>query len=270
VEIGRFDWLAAGNGIEFEIECKTTSADTGRKIHRRELNRLAHYLLPTTKKLVEEGGFHLVRLVLPDRLEPGDRYLRQLGSVVSEATKGVAAASDEGHAEYRTMDLKHLPSPQELGVVAGDAVAKVFGTENNHRHFMYHLHPSGLALAVVAVESEKPDTVLQYIADQAKYAAGQCTGKRPALVLVQLVEINPEDIRSLLDTPSGIHFIAHEVFKNDARSYVDSIIFCLPPTIQAGDLGAPVAIIHNPSPSISNIEVRGVFRSFERTRARLP
>jgi hypothetical protein len=69
MEIGRFDWLAAGNGIKFEIECKTTSANTGRKIHRRELNRLAHYLLPITKKLVEEGGFHLVRLVLPDRLE---------------------------------------------------------------------------------------------------------------------------------------------------------------------------------------------------------
>jgi hypothetical protein len=154
------------------------------------------------------GGFHLVRLVLPDRLKPGDRHLRQLGKVVSEATKGAAAASDEGHAEYRTMELKHLLSPQESEVVARDAVAKVFGTENNHRHFMYHLYPSRPGLAVVAVESEEPDTVLQYIADQAKYGAGQCTGKRPALVLVQLVEINPEDIRSLLDTPSGIHFPA--------------------------------------------------------------
>jgi Holliday junction resolvase len=42
---GRFDLLARQNGVEVEVECKTTSGDTGRKIHRQEANRLADLLL---------------------------------------------------------------------------------------------------------------------------------------------------------------------------------------------------------------------------------
>lgn len=38
---GRFDLLARQGSVEIEVECKTTSGDTGRKIHRQELTRLS-------------------------------------------------------------------------------------------------------------------------------------------------------------------------------------------------------------------------------------
>jgi hypothetical protein len=259
--INRFDLLAVRNGTELEVECKTTSADTGRKIHRPELNRLTHYLLPTTKRLVEEGGCHLVRLTLPDRLERDERYLKRLGSLVAKSVEGVPATSDEGRAEYRTLSLKSWPPPHEFEGVARSVLNDVFGAENHHRHFVCHHYAPRQGFGIVAIESQKPDTVLQTIVNQAKGAADQCTGTRPALILVQLVEIDLEELRVLLDTPSGIHFIAHEVFKNDARSHIDSLVFSLPPEIQTRDVGAPVAVIHNPSPRIPSVEAREVFRN---------
>ena len=48
----RFDFLARQDDVEIEVECKTTSGDTGRKIYRQEVNRLADLMLPTTPILL--------------------------------------------------------------------------------------------------------------------------------------------------------------------------------------------------------------------------
>jgi len=55
---GRFDLLARQGTAEVEIECKATSGDTGRKIHRQEANRLADLLLPITKEVADTAGCH--------------------------------------------------------------------------------------------------------------------------------------------------------------------------------------------------------------------
>jgi hypothetical protein len=52
----RFDLLARQGAVEIEVECKTTSGDTGRKIHRQEVNRLADLLLPITEQLADTTG----------------------------------------------------------------------------------------------------------------------------------------------------------------------------------------------------------------------
>jgi hypothetical protein len=40
--VARFDLLARRGDVEIEVECKTTSGDTGRKIHRQEVMRAVH------------------------------------------------------------------------------------------------------------------------------------------------------------------------------------------------------------------------------------
>jgi hypothetical protein len=44
----RFDFLASKGEACVELECKTTSGDTGRRIHRREINRLGGLLTKST------------------------------------------------------------------------------------------------------------------------------------------------------------------------------------------------------------------------------
>jgi len=64
----RFDLLAHQGTTEVEIECKTTSGDTGRKIHRQEVNRLADLILPTTQQLADNAGCHRLLVTIPNRL----------------------------------------------------------------------------------------------------------------------------------------------------------------------------------------------------------
>ena len=74
----QFDFLARRGDAEIEIECKTSSGDTGRKIHRQEVNRLADLLRPVTERLLDDAGCHLLRIVIPDRLGKSPDELRGL------------------------------------------------------------------------------------------------------------------------------------------------------------------------------------------------
>jgi hypothetical protein len=89
----RFDILARQDNIEIEVECKTTSGDTGRKIHRQEVYRLANLILPTTQQLADTAGCHLVRVIIPNRLAPMDRKLAEIASIVASAGSEKCAAS---------------------------------------------------------------------------------------------------------------------------------------------------------------------------------
>jgi len=122
-----------------------------------------------------------------------------------------------------------------------------------------HLCPRH-GIVAIGVESEKPDTVLQALAEDAKAAADQCTRKRPALITIQLFEITPDELAMLAQTSSGIQFVAHKIFKDDRRAHIDSVVFSLPPIISSGQLLGNLRVIQNPSPKMPSDDARGLFR----------
>src|SRR4029077_21057065 len=81
----RFDFLACQGGVEIEVECKTTSNDTGREIHRQEVNRLADVLLRVSQQLAEHRGCHRILITVPDRLGRSNPELSSIASTVSAA-----------------------------------------------------------------------------------------------------------------------------------------------------------------------------------------
>jgi hypothetical protein len=253
----RFDFLARKDGIEFEIECKTTSPDKGRKIHRKQFNQLSYELLPITKKLVDAGGGHVIRLTIPDRLETNKKLLAELQSIVASSVSGATELSKVGRAEYKALNMDHWPEPHESESATREFLNNLFGTGN--RHVLWHLRPEQ-GFVAIGVESEKPDAMPDALAQDAKAAADQCTGNRPALITIQLVDITPDELAILRQTSSGIQFVAHQVFKNDKRSHVDSVVFSLPPVISSQQLSGTVAVLNNPSPKIPSNDARGLFR----------
>src|SRR5258705_12403985 len=84
---GRFDLLATQKGVEVEVECKTTSGDTGRKIHRQEVNRLADLLLPITRQVADERGCHRILITIPDRIGKSTQELSNIASTVAVAVQ---------------------------------------------------------------------------------------------------------------------------------------------------------------------------------------
>lgn len=89
---GKFDFLARLGSDEIEVECKSTSGDTGRKIHRQEVHRLGDLILPTRLQLADVRGCHFIRLTITNRLGKSNEDLASIASVVS------AAAENRGKA----------------------------------------------------------------------------------------------------------------------------------------------------------------------------
>jgi hypothetical protein len=135
-------------------------------------------------------------------------------------------------------------------------------------HILFHARPS-FSVVAVAITSSKADSVVDALSDQAKEAADQCSGTRPALVALQLLDqIARPELESMLKTRNGLHAIAHQVFKGDTRLHVDSIAFTVPQLVHANGAGAtrlsaPVITLFNDKPQFPCAEVRSVFRSTE-------
>jgi len=262
--LGRFDLLARRNNAEIEIECKTTSGDGGRKIHRQEVNRLADLLLPTTERLVETRGCHLLRITVPDRLGKTDQELMQIAETFANAADRKNMAScDLARVDYEFDGLCSWPNPGEHPE-ARDFFEEKFGARNVHLMFHNRRH---FAIVAVVIASQKRDTVVATLSEQAKDAADQCSGKRPAIVALQLIDqIDRQELQSMLKTPNGLHAIAHSVFSRESRSHVDSIAFSVPPRSELDGLGvrrisAPALVLNNPNPKFQSADVRTIFRS---------
>jgi hypothetical protein len=183
--MGRFDFLARQRGVEIEIECKSTSGDTGRKIHRQEVNRLADLLLPATERLADMAGCHRILVTIPDRLGKSNEALSGIASIAAQAAEQKGAASSGlARAEYTFDNIASWPQPGR------DADAKPFfetrfGVSN--AHLLFHGRPNFSVVAVM-IRSEKADTVVDAQSNAAKEAADQCSGTRPALVAMHLID----------------------------------------------------------------------------------
>jgi hypothetical protein len=217
----RCDFLAVKGDMAFEIECKTTSPDKGRKIHRKNLNLLSYELLPVAKQLLDSGGSHVLRLTIPDRLEKNRSELVNLRNIVTLAVRDGASLSHVGEAQYQVIKMERWPEPDRLESAARELLEKVYGSAGN-RHIIAHLSPR-YGLLAIGVESQRPDTVVETLADDIKDAADQCSRDRPAVIMIQLVEITPEELSELSQTRSGIQYIVHQIFKDDKRSHVNAI-----------------------------------------------
>jgi hypothetical protein len=109
-------------------------------------------------------------------------------------------------------------------------------------------------------------SVIDAMADEAKAAAKQCSGMRPTLVALNLVDgVSRPELETLLKTPNGLHAITHAVFRNETRLHVDSVAFTIPQTVQeyapgATRLSGQVLVLNNPSPKFACDEIRAIFR----------
>jgi hypothetical protein len=259
----RFDFLARQDNIEIEVECKTTSGDTGRKIHRQEVNRLANLILPTMQQFADTAGCHLIRVIIPNRLAPADRELAEIASIVASSGPQKCAASDDlAQVEYRYENISAWPEPNR-DRDAREFFEKLLDAKNSH--IVFYSRP-GHSIVAVMIGSAKADSVVDAIATQAKDAADQCSGNRPALIAMHLIDqISRPELEVLVKTQGGLQAIAHAVFKDTKRLHVDSIVFTIPQLVEieadgARRLTAPVGIIFNDKPNYECDRLRSIFR----------
>jgi len=259
----QFDLLARQGMVEIEVECKSTSGDTGRKIHRQEVNRLADLLLPIVEPLAHMAGCHRILITIPDRLGKSNDSLSRIASIVASAAQNRCSASNDlARVEYTSDDVSAWPQPGR-DPNARSFFEQRFGISNAHLLFYGR---SNFSIVAVMIRSAKADGVVDAITNAAKEAADQCSGTRPALITLHLIDrISRPELQAMLTTPNALHAVAHAVFRGGKRQHVDSIVFTVPPSIRSEGTGARQVsgdsiILNNPQPLFPCEEVRSVFR----------
>jgi hypothetical protein len=257
----RFDLLARRGSVEIEVECKTTSGDTGRKIHRQEVNRLSDLLLPITQQVAREPGCHRILITIPDRLGKSTQELSGIASVVASAAQQKGSASSElARVDYTFDGLDRWPEPGDPDLLP--FFEQRFGVRNANLLFQ---GKRDFCVTAVMIRSAKADSVVDTISAQAKEAADQCSGTRPALIALHLIdEINSSDLQAMLKTPNELHAIMHAVLKGGTRQHVDSVAFTVPQVTRTDGSGARwlsgnLVMLNNPTPLFPCEEVRSLF-----------
>jgi len=173
------------------------------------------------------------------------------------------ACNDLVHVDYTFDNLVLWPQPgRDDG--AREFFERRFGIANSN--LLFHGR-SSFSIVVVAIKSSKADKVVDAISEEAKYAADQCSGTRPALLAIHLVDdIGRAELQELLTNRSGLHAITHSVFKDDRRLHVDSVIFTVPQATHIDSFGATrlsghAVGLYNPRPKFACPEVRSIFRA---------
>jgi hypothetical protein len=135
------------------------------------------------------------------------------------------------------------------------------GTPNSH--ILVHGR-SGFSVVAIVTVSAKADKVVDAISAGAKEAADQCTGTRPAIIALHLVDrISQPELRKILATQNGLHATMHAVLKGGTRQHVDSIAFTVPQTRVRTpgmtQLKGNGVLLYNPQPKFPCPEARAIF-----------
>jgi len=225
---GGFDFLARKDAIEVEIECKTFSADLGRKIHRRRHHQFIELIQPALMK-VEQPIF--VDVVLATRLHGSE-----VPALAHATTRALQTLKDiEGPDPYSIVltQFDQADSPfSDLSTITEDKikefVAQRFGSVNDN---VVALMNAKGGVGLVAIRCQQPDEVVMGMHRQLKAAAAQLSGKRPGFVRAQMMDISAEEFRELFaahEQPGnsiGLTALLMRFFAGEQRRHVHTLSF---------------------------------------------
>ncbi len=181
---------------------------------------MADLLLPITQQVASEPGCHRILITIPDRLGKSIQELSGIASVVASAVQQKGSASSElAPWDYAFDDLHRWPEPGDPDLLP--FFEKRFGVQN--ANLLFH-GKRDFSVAAVMIRSAKADFVVDTISGQAKEAADQCSGTRPALIALHLIdEIDRSELRTMLETPNELHAIMHALLKGGTRQHVEFV-----------------------------------------------
>lgn len=220
---GRCDFVIAKNNTEIEVECKTISADAGRKIHRFDFRRFAGTLRKDLVNFLRNHDeIHLLRLLLNDRLPTHDQELGRIGhsilNLLGTNSRQIDAESYDLVYEIRSSQ----GSEDQITAYVADFVKKSIKYPNSHHSFFLGVKNGGMLF--LAATSKRPDQVLTYLYKQLKDAHKQFSGTKPAILWVHIEDIEPEKWEELKQG-SGLQVMSSRLLKSQRRQCICSVLF---------------------------------------------
>jgi hypothetical protein len=233
LESGGFDFLARRGNAVSEVECKTFSADIGRKVHRQRHYQLGGLIYREMSAALGRQGSLFVDVLIEGRL---------IGKAVDAVAVSIRRALDSGRdisgpspcsIALHRLSAADLPFDPNSGHIDEGDVRAFIETRFNHlNQSLLVLGRPGHGVAILATRSAEPDDVIGGMYEQLKRGATQFSGERPAFLCAHFLDLTPSQILNLhaaqeSGRPSGLNLIATRLF-NGNRPFLHTVQFTAP------------------------------------------
>lgn len=213
-DLGTFDLLVSDGEFELEVECKTKSADAGRKITRSNFYLLCDVLAVELAPLTESFA---VLFKCDGRLSGSQELFH---AVADEIKKWRIARRDNGQVETLRFEIRNLSSGLQIRTNEDAAVALAPHWSPDAHYFVW----SNRETLIVGCESSDKDRVLKAIYEDLKHGAGQLSKTRPSMLACKVEEIDDE-AWDRLRSKSGLAVWTGRLLQNPERNHVNFVVY---------------------------------------------
>jgi hypothetical protein len=247
---GQFDLEISRDAIACEVECKSISADAGRRIHRKDFYRFMEAIAPVLTSRTNLKQPEVLVVTLRDRLSPNLADQSDLRRAVMSILRN-GAPSTLLHPTFRLERhpyddcLTNWPPHNNRAFYA--ACGETFGP---NCHVAGGVTPEGGCLIVM--RSEREDDTSKPLLDAMRKAATQFSGERPSFIAVQFQGIEPADL-TLPHLRRRMGILSYALFGHYGALHVNATYFCGFGAIisRDGEIGTPAFAIPNPRPKFA-------------------
>ncbi|MGH8634237.1 MAG: hypothetical protein ACRET7_08900 [Burkholderiales bacterium] len=228
-----------------EVECKSLSADAGRKIHRKDFYRFIDAIGPKIAQRAENGANEVLVVTLEDRL-PSDTAQQ---NALRAAAIRMLADPNIGQFDGNFFTIVRDNYAGRLRAAAAKSQSEFYKACSDDYgedcHASGAMTPDGGCLIVM--RSHRADDHSRPLLEAIKKAATQLSGKRPGFIAVQFDDITPADlVLAHLRRRAGI--LSYYLFHEYKAAHVAAAYFCVYGGLTAspGGLGTPAFAVPNP------------------------
>ncbi|WP_162875612.1 hypothetical protein [Sphingomonas crusticola] len=246
----QFDLAFSLGSISGEVECKSLSADAGRKIHRKDFYRFIEEMTPAFATQMERSRREIMLIELADRLSANLGEQKQLRHTVRDMLSNGKA----GNAAPSSFEITMLNFDEEMrGITIIDQRSLNAACQSR---WGPNCHAAGAitdeAGCLIVMRSKKEDDTSKPLLAAMRKAATQFSGDRPAFIAVQFDEINPADLM-LPHVRRRAGLLSYALFLQYGAEHVNATCFSSFDGLVEHDdnVASPSFCVPNPRPRFS-------------------
>ena len=213
-DLETFDLLVSDGQTELEIECKTKSADAGRKITRGNFYLLCDVL---TVELAQVRQDFAVLFKCDGRLSGSQELFH---AVADEIRKCRVAQRDNGQVDTLGFEIQNLASGLQIRTNEEAAVALAPHWSPHGHYFVM----SGRNTLIFGCESTDSDRVLKAIYEDLKRGADQLSKTRPSMLACQIEDLE-DDAWEQLRGNTGLAAMTARLLQSPDRNHVNFVVY---------------------------------------------
>jgi hypothetical protein len=249
---GLVDLFFRKDAVEGEVECKSLSADAGRKIHRKDFYRFVDAIRSTIEAHASSRSRSILLVTLRDRLPTDDISQNTLRAAALRVLKAPERRGEHGpffsverEAFEQRLDPTFLQDHATFARRQSEfytACQKAFG---DACHVTGGMGPDGACFVVM--RSEREDDHSKPTLEAIKKAATQLSSSRPGFVAVQYEDIEARDL-TLPHLRRRSALLANNVFHSSHGAHVAGVYYCAYAGLQVDQnrLATPAFVCINP------------------------